>query len=172
MPLRPLGRRACTATAPSPQPWRCTAITGCVHSWMRRCRWAPVSAGSRRCWRSPELAAGIAFLNGRGLLHLDAHFENILTDGRRPNQPECTVSGRGDRPPVGRAGPSSRRGSERDCRIGVSGCPPANPACAGRYQVPPIDDHGVHRCRLRSVPIDLDVGVRAGSDRDGAEARS
>lgn len=30
-----------------------------------------------------ELAAGIAFLNGRGLLHLDAHFENILTDGRR-----------------------------------------------------------------------------------------
>ena len=30
-----------------------------------------------------ELAAGIAFMNSRGLLHLDAHFRNILTDGRR-----------------------------------------------------------------------------------------
>ncbi|GAB2513243.1 hypothetical protein GCM10027167_14580 [Nocardia heshunensis] len=30
-----------------------------------------------------ELAAGTAFMNGRGLLHIDAHFWNILTDGRR-----------------------------------------------------------------------------------------
>ncbi|MQY14746.1 hypothetical protein SRB5_49220 [Streptomyces sp. RB5] len=30
-----------------------------------------------------ELAAGIAYMNDRGLLHFDAHFENILTDGRR-----------------------------------------------------------------------------------------
>ncbi|MFG2887914.1 hypothetical protein [Streptomyces sp. NPDC048248] len=30
-----------------------------------------------------ELAAGISFINSRGLLHFDAHFENILTDGRR-----------------------------------------------------------------------------------------
>jgi hypothetical protein len=30
-----------------------------------------------------ELAAGTSFMNSRGLLHLDAHFENILTDGRR-----------------------------------------------------------------------------------------
>ncbi|MFG1772297.1 protein kinase family protein [Nocardia salmonicida] len=30
-----------------------------------------------------ELAAGAAFMNSRGLLHLDAHFQNILTDGRR-----------------------------------------------------------------------------------------
>ncbi|MEV0589708.1 hypothetical protein [Nonomuraea sp. NPDC050310] len=30
-----------------------------------------------------ELAAGVAFMNSRGLLHFDAHFENILTDGRR-----------------------------------------------------------------------------------------
>ncbi|KWX19665.1 hypothetical protein AFM11_34585 [Mycolicibacterium wolinskyi] len=29
------------------------------------------------------LAAGTTFMNSRGLLHLDAHFENILTDGRR-----------------------------------------------------------------------------------------
>ena len=30
-----------------------------------------------------ELAAGTTFMNSRGLLHIDAHFENILTDGRR-----------------------------------------------------------------------------------------
>ncbi|WP_042456070.1 hypothetical protein [Streptacidiphilus jiangxiensis] len=30
-----------------------------------------------------ELAAGTTFMNSRGLFHFDAHFENILTDGRR-----------------------------------------------------------------------------------------
>ncbi|MEV0355280.1 protein kinase family protein [Nocardia sp. NPDC050697] len=30
-----------------------------------------------------ELAAGAAFMNSRGLLHFDAHFENIRTDGHR-----------------------------------------------------------------------------------------
>ena len=30
-----------------------------------------------------ELEAGLSFMNARGLLHFDAHFENILTDGRR-----------------------------------------------------------------------------------------
>ncbi|UOB08387.1 protein kinase family protein [Streptomyces sp. HP-A2021] len=30
-----------------------------------------------------ELKAGISFMNARGLLHFDAHFQNILTDGRR-----------------------------------------------------------------------------------------
>jgi hypothetical protein len=30
-----------------------------------------------------ELNAGTSFMNGRGLLHFDAHFQNILTDGRR-----------------------------------------------------------------------------------------
>lgn len=30
-----------------------------------------------------ELAAGISFMNNHGLLHFDAHFENILTDGQR-----------------------------------------------------------------------------------------
>lgn len=30
-----------------------------------------------------ELEAGISFMNARGLLHFDAHFQNILTDGRR-----------------------------------------------------------------------------------------
>lgn len=30
-----------------------------------------------------ELAAGTAFMNARGLLHFDAHFQNVLTDGER-----------------------------------------------------------------------------------------
>lgn len=30
-----------------------------------------------------ELDAGISFMNARGLLHFDAHFQNILTDGQR-----------------------------------------------------------------------------------------
>ncbi|MEU3405286.1 protein kinase family protein [Streptomyces sp. NPDC006670] len=30
-----------------------------------------------------ELEAGTSFMNARGLLHFDAHFHNILTDGRR-----------------------------------------------------------------------------------------
>jgi hypothetical protein len=30
-----------------------------------------------------ELQAGTSFMNARGLLHFDAHFKNILTDGRR-----------------------------------------------------------------------------------------
>ncbi|MFF7792561.1 protein kinase family protein [Streptomyces sp. NPDC007991] len=30
-----------------------------------------------------ELRAGTSFMNSRGLLHFDAHFENVLTDGRR-----------------------------------------------------------------------------------------
>ena len=30
-----------------------------------------------------KLDAGTAFMNARGLLHFDAHFDNILTDGQR-----------------------------------------------------------------------------------------
>ncbi|WP_370369960.1 protein kinase family protein [Catenulispora sp. GP43] len=30
-----------------------------------------------------DLAAGISFMNAQGLLHFDAHFQNLLTDGRR-----------------------------------------------------------------------------------------
>ena len=30
-----------------------------------------------------ELHAGVSFMNEHGLLHFDAHFENILTDGER-----------------------------------------------------------------------------------------
>jgi hypothetical protein len=30
-----------------------------------------------------ELAAGVEFMNSRGLLHFDGHFQNVLTDGER-----------------------------------------------------------------------------------------
>ncbi len=30
-----------------------------------------------------QLQAGTSFMNARGLLHVDAHFQNILTDGER-----------------------------------------------------------------------------------------
>ncbi|MFG3258259.1 protein kinase family protein [Streptomyces sp. NPDC048172] len=55
-----------------------------LHDWLA----AQVAAGGRTAARAcamveRELAAGISFMNGRGLLHFDAHFENILTDGRR-----------------------------------------------------------------------------------------
>ncbi|QNS08113.1 hypothetical protein [Streptomyces xanthii] len=55
-----------------------------LHDWLG----AEVAAGGARAGRAcamveAELAAGTAFMNARGLLHFDAHFENILTDGRR-----------------------------------------------------------------------------------------
>lgn len=34
-------------------------------------------------WAEAELARGTAFLRSRGLVHFDAHFRNLLTDGRR-----------------------------------------------------------------------------------------
>ncbi|GAA3264678.1 hypothetical protein GCM10020216_109080 [Nonomuraea helvata] len=56
-----------------------------LHQWLG----AQVEAGdqaatNRACAMvERELAAGISFMNSRGLLHFDAHFENILTDGQR-----------------------------------------------------------------------------------------
>ncbi|MGP3937002.1 protein kinase family protein [Nonomuraea sp. KM88] len=55
-----------------------------LHQWLG----AQVEAGGRAAGRAcvmvdRELAAGVSFMNSRGLLHFDAHFENILTDGRR-----------------------------------------------------------------------------------------
>ncbi|MFG1606103.1 serine/threonine protein phosphatase [Actinoplanes sp. NPDC049265] len=34
-------------------------------------------------WADAELRTGAGFLRSRGLLHLDAHFDNLLTDGHR-----------------------------------------------------------------------------------------
>ncbi|WP_405772053.1 protein kinase family protein [Actinacidiphila glaucinigra] len=55
-----------------------------LHQWLD----AQVEAGDETADRAcamveRELAAGTSFMNSHGLLHFDAHFENILTDGRR-----------------------------------------------------------------------------------------
>ncbi|MFE3826635.1 protein kinase family protein [Streptomyces sp. NPDC059092] len=55
-----------------------------LHRWLGRQMDAGGAAADRACAMvERELEAGISFMNGRGLLHFDAHFENILTDGRR-----------------------------------------------------------------------------------------
>ncbi|MFC4532850.1 serine/threonine protein phosphatase [Sphaerisporangium dianthi] len=41
------------------------------------------AAGAACSLLDRELAAGVRFMNANGLLHFDAHFGNILTDGRR-----------------------------------------------------------------------------------------
>ena len=40
------------------------------------------AAGSPYPWVEEALARGAAFMSSRGLVHFDAHFHNILTDGR------------------------------------------------------------------------------------------
>ncbi|NKE62293.1 protein kinase family protein [Lentzea sp. PSKA42] len=52
-----------------------------LHDWLR----AQVKAGDESACAMAErqLQAGTSFMNARGLLHFDAHFQNILTDGER-----------------------------------------------------------------------------------------
>lgn len=55
-----------------------------LHSWLGRQLRAGERAADRACVMvERELTATAAFLRARGLLHFDAHFANILTDGRR-----------------------------------------------------------------------------------------
>lgn len=55
-----------------------------LHEWLEARIEAGVDATDQACAMvERELADGTAFMNSRGLLHLDAHFHNILTDGRR-----------------------------------------------------------------------------------------
>ncbi|MEU8995729.1 protein kinase family protein [Streptomyces caniferus] len=55
-----------------------------LHEWLGVRLDAGDEAADRACAMvERELAAGVSFMNARGLLHFDAHFENILTDGRR-----------------------------------------------------------------------------------------
>lgn len=55
-----------------------------LHQWLGAQVAAGDEAADRACAMVEEnLEAGISFMNARGLLHFDAHFENILTDGRR-----------------------------------------------------------------------------------------
>jgi hypothetical protein len=55
-----------------------------LHDWLSLQIGAGDEVAERACAMvDSELDAGIAFMNARGLLHFDAHFENILTDGQR-----------------------------------------------------------------------------------------
>ncbi|MFB8781748.1 protein kinase family protein [Streptomyces albogriseolus] len=55
-----------------------------LHDWLGERMSADEETAERACAMvDDELRAGIAFMNAGGLLHFDAHFENILTDGRR-----------------------------------------------------------------------------------------
>ncbi|MFD9093438.1 protein kinase family protein [Streptomyces collinus] len=55
--------------------------------WLRDTREAAVSGSpdSSRAylWAEEALREGTEFMSGRGLVHFDAHFRNLLTDGRR-----------------------------------------------------------------------------------------
>ncbi|MBO0607574.1 protein kinase family protein [Myceligenerans salitolerans] len=55
-----------------------------LHDWLDVQLQAGDEAAERACAMvDRELRAGISFMNSRGLLHFDAHFQNILTDGER-----------------------------------------------------------------------------------------
>lgn len=55
-----------------------------VHGWLAdRIKDGGQVAESACTMVEEGLRAGVSFMNARGLLHFDAHFENILTDGRR-----------------------------------------------------------------------------------------
>ncbi|MEV7870975.1 protein kinase family protein [Streptomyces sp. NPDC088124] len=55
-----------------------------LHQWLGTQVEAGDETANRACAMvEADLAAGTSFMNSRGLLHFDAHFENILTDGRR-----------------------------------------------------------------------------------------
>lgn len=55
-----------------------------LHQWLSEQLTVGDEAADRACVMVEQgLAAGTSFMNSRGLLHFDAHFENILTDGRR-----------------------------------------------------------------------------------------
>ncbi len=54
-----------------------------LHQWLGE-QLDDGDAADRACTMAEEnLEAGISFMNSRGLLHFDVHFENILTDGQR-----------------------------------------------------------------------------------------
>ncbi|MFD4669322.1 hypothetical protein ACFWNN_06255 [Lentzea sp. NPDC058450] len=50
-----------------------------LHDWLNAC--GDLESACEMVER--ELAAGVEFMNSRGLLHFDGHFQNVLTDGSR-----------------------------------------------------------------------------------------
>jgi hypothetical protein len=62
----------------------CEYLPQNLHQWLGTQVEAGDETANRACAMAErELAAGTSFMNSRGLLHFDAHFENILTDGQR-----------------------------------------------------------------------------------------
>ncbi|MGW0414196.1 protein kinase family protein [Streptomyces collinus] len=55
--------------------------------WLRDTRAAAVSGSAHgswaHLWAEGALREGTEFMSGRGLVHFDAHFRNVLTDGRQ-----------------------------------------------------------------------------------------
>lgn len=69
---------------------RLTALTEASASVVLFTEYVPQTVSSWLRGRSTEYSfversvrAGVAFMNAHGLLHFDAHFDNLLTDGRR-----------------------------------------------------------------------------------------
>ncbi len=55
-----------------------------LHQWLGERIGEGGESADRACtWVDETLHSGTSFMNSRGLIHFDAHFENILTDGRR-----------------------------------------------------------------------------------------
>jgi hypothetical protein len=55
-----------------------------LHEWLGERLQADEESADQACSLvERELEAGTSFMNAHGLLHFDAHFQNILTDGRR-----------------------------------------------------------------------------------------
>ncbi|MFG5722888.1 protein kinase family protein [Streptomyces murinus] len=55
-----------------------------LHEWFTGRVRAGAESADRACALvERELAAGTSFMNAHGLVHFDAHFQNILTDGQR-----------------------------------------------------------------------------------------
>jgi len=55
-----------------------------LHDWLDVQVKADDETAEQACTMvAKELEAGTSFMNARGLLHLDGHFQNILTDGKR-----------------------------------------------------------------------------------------
>jgi hypothetical protein len=55
-----------------------------LHDWLGTQVNAGDEAAEKACAMvASQLQAGTSFMNARGLLHVDAHFQNILTDGER-----------------------------------------------------------------------------------------
>jgi hypothetical protein len=62
----------------------CEFVPRNLHEWLTdRVAAGPAASAAACAFVERELPAAVAFLNAGGLLHLDPHFRNVLTDGER-----------------------------------------------------------------------------------------